>query len=308
MVLLRIALVLLLAALPARAIEAPKWFAPSFLDFREEVREAAANGKRVMIYGQEGCPYCRRLVEVNLAQPAIAQAMQRDFVSIALDLWGDRETHWIDGKARPEKDLARLLKVQFTPTLLFLDEAGGVALRVNGYQPPERFALAIEYAGRRLERKQTLAEFIAERGGTKAAPAKAPPAKAAQAPVKAGGDKPQLIVFETRDCEQCMELEQAFERPEIRRALAALRKVHVDVAAERDLVRKLGVSFTPTLVFFDRGGAEIFRIEGYVRPFHLVSAIEYVSQGAWRTEPSFQRFLHARADRERAAGRPVEIW
>ena len=306
MVLLRIALVLLLAAFPAVAIETPKWFAPSLLDFREEVREAAAKDKRVMIYvGQEGCPYCKRLVEVNLAQADIAEAMQRDFVSIALDLWGDRETSWTDGKTRSEKELARFLKVQFTPTLLFLDEAGGVALRVNGYKPPERFRLAIDYAAKRLEKRQTLAEYIAERSGAKAP---AIPAKPAATTFKRGGDKPQVLVFESRDCVQCMELEQALERPDIRRALAALQKVQVDVDAERELVRTLGVSFTPTLVFFDRGGAEIFRIEGYVRPFHLISAIEYVSKDAWRSEPSFQRFLQARADRERAAGRRVELW
>jgi thioredoxin-related protein len=37
----------------------PAWFAASFLDFRDEVAEAARAGKRVMIYlGQDGCPYC----------------------------------------------------------------------------------------------------------------------------------------------------------------------------------------------------------------------------------------------------------
>ena len=52
----------------------------------------------------------------------------------------------------------------------------------------------------------------------------------------------------------------------------------------------------------------MFRIDGYIRPFHLVSALDYVASGSWKTEPSFQRFLQARADRERAAGRTVDLW
>jgi hypothetical protein len=38
--------------------------------------------------------------------------------------------------------------VQFTPTLVFFDEKGGVALRVNGYYPPDRFLAALDAAAR----------------------------------------------------------------------------------------------------------------------------------------------------------------
>ena len=48
------------------AIEIPRWFSESFLDFREEVRDAAREGKRVMVYfGQDGCPYCKALMTVD---------------------------------------------------------------------------------------------------------------------------------------------------------------------------------------------------------------------------------------------------
>ena len=39
------------------AINIPPWFQETFLDFREDVREAAAQGKRLLVYfGQDGCP------------------------------------------------------------------------------------------------------------------------------------------------------------------------------------------------------------------------------------------------------------
>ena len=46
----------------------------------------------------------------------------------------------------------------------------------------------------------------------------------------------------------------------------------------------------------------MFRIEAYVRPFHLAAALDYVASGAYRSEPSFQRYLQARAERMRGRG------
>jgi thioredoxin-related protein len=122
------------------AIEPPPWFAQSFLDFREDIAEAARDGKRLLVYfGQDGCPYCARLMQINFTQKAIVDKTRRHFVVIAINIWGDREVTWIDGTRLGEKAFAKLLRVQFTPTLLFFDEKGNLALRVNGYYPPRRF-------------------------------------------------------------------------------------------------------------------------------------------------------------------------
>ena len=53
------------------AIEIPAWFAETFLDLRDDVRDAAKDGKRVMVYfGQDGCPYCTQLMETNFRSSA----------------------------------------------------------------------------------------------------------------------------------------------------------------------------------------------------------------------------------------------
>ncbi len=70
----------------------------------------------------------------------------------------------------------------------------------------------------------------------------------------------------------------------------------------------LKIAYAPTLVFFDATGLEVFRAESYLRPFHLASVLEYVASGAYRTEPSFQRYVQARADRLRAGGETVDLW
>jgi thioredoxin-related protein len=144
-----LALVLAFAALAARAqpAEVPGWFAESFLEFPQDVREAAREGKRLMLYfWQDGCPYCKRFVETTLAKRAIEERTRRHFVAVALNIFGAREVEWVDGRRMSEKALAEALDINATPTLLFLDERGGVVQRLVGYLPPERFAAALEAA------------------------------------------------------------------------------------------------------------------------------------------------------------------
>jgi thioredoxin-related protein len=72
--------------------------------------------------------------------------------------------------------------------------------------------------------------------------------------------------------------------------------------------RQLDITYTPSIVFFDASGREAFRTEAYLRPFHLAASFDYVSSGAYVRQPSFQRFLQARAERMRGRGEPVELW
>jgi thioredoxin-related protein len=144
-----LALALACAALGARAQsnEVPAWFADSFLEFPQDIKEAARDGKRLMLYfWQNGCPYCRQMTQVTLADPAIVARTRRHFVGVALDTFGAREVQWIDGRRMSEKALAVALRVRSTPTLFFLDEKGAVVLRLTGYVPPDRFAAALEAA------------------------------------------------------------------------------------------------------------------------------------------------------------------
>ena len=59
------------------------------------------------------------------------------------------------------------------------------------------------------------------------------------------------------------------------------------------------------MLFFDASGAEVFRTEAYLRTFHVHGAIDYVVSGAYRWQPSFQRFLQHRT--EMLAERGIEV-
>jgi thioredoxin-related protein len=73
------------------------------------------------------------------------------------------------------------------------------------------------------------------------------------------------------------------------------------------LARELGIAYTPTFVLIGRG-KEVLRIDSFVRPFHIAAALDYVASGAYRKEPSFQRYLQAHAERLRSRGVRVDLW
>lgn len=307
------------------AIDIPKWFVETFLDFREDVREAAAQGKRLMAYfGQDGCPYCRALMQTNFSQPRIVDKTRKHFVAVAFNMWGDRDVAWIDGKTMTEKELARQLKVQFTPTVLFFDETGRVIARLNGYYAPARFEAVLDYVAGRMETKLTLSEHL-QRSVREEASASLhdqpfflqPPHDLRARP----GAKPLAVLFETPYCTACDELHRAgFSNPGVREQLKGFDVVRLALGDNAPLTtpggerttgtqwaRTLNVTYTPSIVFF-QGGREVFRVDGYMRLFHLSGSLEYVARGAYRTEPSFQRFLQTRAEHLRSKGVRVELW
>lgn len=56
----------------AAETEYPSWFHDGFLDLKEDIAAANMSGKRLMVlFTQDGCPYCNALVERNFAQKDI---------------------------------------------------------------------------------------------------------------------------------------------------------------------------------------------------------------------------------------------
>ena len=157
------------------------WFLQTFLDMRDDLTEAAGQGKRfAVLWEQKGCPYCREMHRVNLARPEINAYVRGRFAIVQLNLWGSREVTDFDGKAMEERELARRWRVTFTPTIQFfpptLDDAAGAngaeieVARMPGYFKPFHFVSMFEfvhdkaYADQRFQRylQQKFAELKAK--------------------------------------------------------------------------------------------------------------------------------------------------
>jgi thioredoxin-related protein len=123
-------LIALLLALPATAAElgddglhkAP-WMRDTFKDLSEDLDEANAEGKRLMIIvEQRGCIYCTRMHEEIFPVPEIDELIRENYFVVQMNLFGDVEVTDFDGEALPEKDMAVKWGVVFTPTMIFLPE------------------------------------------------------------------------------------------------------------------------------------------------------------------------------------------
>lgn len=312
----------------AAATEYPAWFKESFLEFGEDIAEAAAAGKRVVLFfHQDGCPYCNRMVERNLAQRDIERLMRERLDVVAINLWGDREVVTTDGEPMTEKAFAASLGVQFTPTLVFLDERGEVALRLNGYHPPQHFALALEYVTGRHERDTTWREYFAAHAPAPRGSGLEPESFFARPPhvllrAPGSGAPPLAVFFEQSDCPDCDTLHaNALADPATRALFERLEAVQLDMWAQTPVItpsgerttarawaEALGITYAPTVVYFDGDGREVIRAEAWLRTFHTQSAADYVLSGAYREQPSFQRYLSDRADALRGRGIDVDIW
>jgi len=132
------------------------WFQETFFDLKEDLAEAKAQGKRlVIIWEQLGCPYCKKTHELNFRIPRISNYVRDNFFVLQLNMWGDREVTDFDGETLSEKDFARKNRVLFTPTFQFFPETPAEAAgkpawqaevhRMPGYFWPFHFYFQFRY-------------------------------------------------------------------------------------------------------------------------------------------------------------------
>jgi thioredoxin-related protein len=307
----------------------PEWFKESFLDFSEDIEEAAADGKRLVLYfWQTGCPYCNQLWEHNMAAEGIEEAFQSQYEVVAINMWGDQDVVTVAGKQFTEKELARALDVDFTPTLLFYDEKKQNILRLNGYLPPKKFKAALAYGSGAYPPGQKFSEYLLDQ--SKSTAALSTPAlffKSAQAALsnrsKTAADRPLAVVFEVPECETCVQFHAVTlgKHPITRDLLAkmdvvqlnALSKDNItkpngEVTTASEWARELDLNYYPSIALFDEDGEQVMLMNAYFRNFHTQSVFAYVLEKAYIQQPSFQRYLTARVDELTEKGIDVDIW
>ena len=313
----------------AKPTEYPAWFKESFLEFADDIEEAAEAGKRVMlVFHQDGCPYCNLLVERNLSQKNIVELIQEKFDVIALNMWGDREVVTVKGQPFTEKQFAAALKVQFTPTLLFFNEQGKPILKLNGYLPPDDFLTAIRFAAEHQEKNVSYREWVRAHTAVESSANElisepfflSPPYNLDR--TQGISERPVAVFFEQKQCPNCETLHQkVLVDPDTRKLLAQYDVIQLDMWSNEPLVSisgvrknarewaaELEVAYAPTIVLFDRTGAEVIRSEAWFKIFHTQSLLDYVYSESFRDEPSFQRYVSARADSLIEQGIDVDIW
>ena len=132
------------------------WFIESFLDLRDDLKDAQELGKHLaIIWEQRGCPYCGEMHRVNLAKPEVNSFIEKNFHVLQLDFRGSRIVTDFDGKELSEQALAARWRVTGTPSVIFFPDSPAKHAkksghdveiwRLLGYWKPYHFISNFEY-------------------------------------------------------------------------------------------------------------------------------------------------------------------
>ncbi len=300
-------------------IRYPAWFQLSFLNLHEDLQQALRYQKRGLIvyFGQHDCAYCYALIEKNLTRPDIVKYTRRYFDVVAVDIHGDEPVTDMQGEEMSQREFAEALQVDFTPTMIFYDAEGKEAMRLRGYYPPYKFRAALEYVADGHYREESFRDYLQradppmafEEGGLNEAEFfTAPPFALDRS--RLPGQQPLAVFFEQGDCHACDILHTTpLANAEILKQLQGFDSVQLDIWADtpvltpdgerttsRAWAQKLGLFYTPSLLFFDEQGKEIMRVDSVVGFYRLRKVLDYISSGAYKRGVTFQHY------RRRASG------
>jgi thioredoxin-related protein len=297
----------------------PAWFKASFLDLSDDLKEAKEEKKSgiAVYFGQKDCAYCRALMEVNLKTPDIQRYMRKHFDVIALDIWNSREVTDPKGVALTEREYSIREQTNFTPSFIFYDHDGNIALRLRGYYPPYAFRAALKYVAEGFYKEETLRAYMDradppgkfEQEDLNGQPFfMQPPYALDRSHFKA--EKPMIIFFEQKDCHACDILHtEPLNSSSMIELIDQFDVVQLDITTEtpvmtpagkhltaRQWAEKLGIFYTPALIFFDQAGKEIIRLDSVAGQHRLKGVMRYVLSGAYKKYPTYLEYRFGRMD------------
>lgn len=296
----------------------PDWFKATFLDFKEDAAEAAAENKHVILFmSLNGCPYCARMLAESFAQNKAA--ILKDFDTIGINIQGDRMVTMDGENEMQEKEMARKMRVRFTPTVIFLDGEAKPVFRIDGFWDPAQFRIALDYVSSRSYETMKILEFAKKReaeGEWKFATHPAMSDLSDLSTVKT----PLLVLFEDSGCTACAELHnEILAREDVTAALGAFTFVRLDARSDKPVTdpagnkttaqawaQALGIGASPTFVAFD-GGEERQRFDSKLYSHHFISILEYVSGQHYTRHENWLRYNRERTDRILATGQDVDL-
>lgn len=99
------------------------WMRNTFKDLREDLSDANAEGKRLMVMiEQRGCIYCKKMHEEVYVVPEIENYIEDHYFVVQINMFGDTEVTDFDGSVMSERDMVQKWGMLFTPTNLYFPE------------------------------------------------------------------------------------------------------------------------------------------------------------------------------------------
>ena len=299
----------------------PSWFKQSFLELQEDVNEAKESDKHVMLFMTlKFCPYCTKMLKDNFVEGAKNQPyIKENFDVIGIDIKGSKEIAVNEDLTLTEKEYADHLKVQYTPTIIFLDQDNNVVVRLNGYRSKENFKLILDFVKNKEYKNMTLTQYL-EKVKTKTLYTLKDNKLFTKVSDLSKIEGPLAVIFEDGSCTQCDYLHNTtLKNKDVIEELSKFTVVRFDAASKEKIITPKGkmttpeqwakdmtLDYRPGIVLFNKK-EEIARIDALLYGFHFKEMFRYVSGEHYVYYPTFLDYLGPRQNELLNSGVNIDI-
>lgn len=308
--------------------EIPEWFKDSFLDFRDDAAEAAEEGKHMLVFADlKGCPYCAKMLQdsfkTSVKDGGNREFIQTNFDTIHIDIKGAREVAFDDNLVVSETELAEALKVEFTPTMLFMSADNKVVSRIDGYRSPREFQQVLNYVKEKAYettdfpsyRKAYLTDSVYELMSHDKF------IKITNFKKAFESDKPLAIIFEDKTCDDCERFhKETLDLPETHALMDKFNFVRLDTLSDEEIIdiegnkttagdwlAKTGNSYRPALLFFGDGKMRA-DVTGLIKTYHFQRMLEYVGSKKYKEYETLRDYSRVARTKILESGKNIDLW
>ena len=301
--------------------EPPTWFKESFLDIGEDIDEAKEEGKHIMLFlDLQGCPYCTRMLKESFhADNETSAFIQKHFDVINIDVKGSKEITWSEDETFTEKELAVKLKVQYSPTVLFLDYDKNVVVRLNGYRSAKNFKNVLEYVNGKHYQSMKLSEYV-NKVKDKSIYTLKDNTMFKDITDLSKVNTPLAVIFEDGSCTQCGYFHNTtLKNKEVQGEFTKYTVVRFDANSESKIITpdgkittpkawatELNLEYRPGVLLFNEGKLQQ-TVDALLYSFHFKELLRYISGKYYKNYDGYLPYLRERQEELKAQGINIDI-
>ena len=288
--------------------DAPEWFKESFLDISEDIEEANEQGKHLMLFMDlDSCPYCARMLKESFIKSSKTKDFaKKHFDVININIKGSKEIAWDEETTLSEKELAIKLKVQYSPTILFLDKNKNIVVRINGYRSASNFKNIMEYVNGKYYKNIKLGVFLDK---IKAKNLYKLKENKLFSNIKdlSKITTPLAVIFEDGSCTQCDYLHNStFKNKDVLSQLSKYTIVRLDAQSTKTIitpdgqklspkmwVNKINLDYRPGILLYNEKKL-ISTVDALLYSFHFKELLRYVSNKQYKKYDGYLQYLAKR--------------
>lgn len=113
--------------------------------FNSAKTSADENGKTLFLFFEaEWCGFCKQMRSEVFPLDSVQNNVQNGFIPVSIDIESDEKIVYQD-KEMSQKSFSHQMRIDATPTIMFMDNDGEVIGRYRGFADENEFTLLLDY-------------------------------------------------------------------------------------------------------------------------------------------------------------------